>query len=96
MAYKPKLLDPTEGGTGASNRPEDCGKRGGKDMKSDKANTLDCPFVSRKCKGDRCMAWEKFKVNNSVTTSGMTTASEIVTQTDQWVGGEGCKLLNSK
>jgi len=76
-------------------------------MKSDKANTLDCPFVSRKCKGDRCMAWEKFKVNNSVTTSGMTTASEIVTQTEcnaelgfatlrQWVGEEGCKLLNSK
>jgi hypothetical protein len=53
------------------------------------------------------MAWEKFKVNNSVTTSGMTTASEIVTQTEgtnagfkflatQWVGEEGCKLLNSK
>ena len=28
-------------------------------MKSDKANTMDCPFVSRKCKGDKCMAWGK-------------------------------------
>ncbi len=26
-------------------------------MRPDKANTMDCPFVSRKCKADKCMAW---------------------------------------
>lgn len=31
-------------------------------MRRDKANTLDCPFVARKCRADRCMAWEEVKI----------------------------------
>ena len=26
-------------------------------MRKDKANTMDCPFVPRKCRADKCMAW---------------------------------------
>ena len=32
-------------------------------MKKDIAYTLDCPFVSRKCKAEKCLAW--FKATNS-------------------------------
>ncbi|MCM8804218.1 MAG: hypothetical protein NC833_03070 [Candidatus Omnitrophica bacterium] len=28
-------------------------------MKTDIAYTKDCPFVARKCKADKCLAWEK-------------------------------------
>lgn len=27
-------------------------------MKPDKANTMECPYAQRKCKADKCMAWE--------------------------------------
>jgi hypothetical protein len=34
-------------------------------MKKDIAYTMDCPFVARKCKADKCMAWEKFDRDNN-------------------------------
>lgn len=39
-------------------------------MRRDKANTLDCPFVARKCRAERCMAWRIIKVPQSIPTEG--------------------------
>lgn len=33
-------------------------------MKLDKAYTMECPFVQRKCKAKLCVGWEKIDENN--------------------------------
>jgi hypothetical protein len=33
-------------------------ERGDYEMQPDKANTMACPFVARKCQAVKCMAWD--------------------------------------
>jgi hypothetical protein len=59
-------------------------------MRRDKANTLDCPFVARKCRAERCMAWKVVHVPQALTADA---TPEMKESPQILVDEEVCSLL---